>query len=484
MENNKNNVIIDEFNRVKANIRTYYDIESLTNRHTSSQKHFSFESYLNLPDSNLNSYSDDSKESVLFLSNFFSIPRESKQYLHINPKALEDPFFLLFILNNQQNLDLLMLFDEKLLDRAFENCVINTLTSKKIPILKYCPKEHYTKNSEYSKPQIDMFLITKILENNENFDYLPKEYKNNDIFFKKIIEKSNSNNLSKYLSNSDSSLPLNIFNQRTPSWWNKNSELFKYIVENKLTFNDYNFKNVKKNPFFFYLLIQKDCKMFKKSKEIDNNSVERILAAQYYSEKHNKPLTEETFLSDYLINDFKKDLPSFLFKKHTTSSSCNSVCSNWNDFFSQHTISTDKSIYPSKKFTTLVQQIMGNISEEQYKNMEIFKHTTSGNPLLTLNLALNNKPQNFMLNDCLVVAHQNLFINENYELYFFTIKNLLTINFKFVNDTLKSSINKKIVNIQNMEDVINYVIPLIEERYLEHIIPKNITTTFKPKIKF
>lgn len=427
-------------------------------------------------DADLSSYSEHSRKNSQFLSKFFSIPTTDQNYIHIDRSMFSDPYFLSTILNSGHNYSLLLLFDENLLDEDFEKAIIEKYAAKNYPtpLFQYCGKEFFMKDKSWDDGQIKTFVYKTILQNNQNIEYLPESLKKNDNVLLDMI----NNNSYTYMFFEQNSrrfqkLPTSIFNFRDQAWWNSHPEVFLKVVElGKGVFsNEFFYKNIKQNDFYQFLIMQEYPSIFRKSKNITENQVLSILAAQHISDFYpNIEMNSDLFKSQEIIDLFLKDLDFYSFDNKSQTQA---------DYFSKRTSNPSKEFhfYPSKKMSQLLSQILSSLTEEQYLSMNIFKETNVGNPLLTL-ASLNKefKIPNHMLKDVIFATHQNLYLNQNDKLYGAILLHTFEAQYKVLKEIFPIPTEKR--NITSTT-VIQDIIPTIEDVYLNEKIPQNTQSSSK-----
>lgn len=475
---------LKEYKVLSESLSAIHNFNSKYTYYSESAKASEFKKLIAEQANQLSSYSEYSRNNSLFLSKFFSVEREPKQYAFVGEQAFKDPMFLAHLLDRKVNVDLFLMFDQSMLDEHYEKEIWNHFDKKKYPILKYCVNEHYLKNKDENT--IHNTLIDLVFKNYENLDFIPEKYLKDDKFFEKIIYKNyraqqySSNNYNSY--NRNEPYPTNILEQRSSHWWNNNPELFRYCLNN-FSFNDTpKFKNVKSNPLYRFMIMQKFPKSFRKKEDHSEDSILRILASQHYIDFYsalNGPLNLDKFMSSEIIDIFKKDLPFISFhNKHSV------YVKDWNSYTQHSPRKDDEKFYASETFITLTQQILSSLTEKQYNEFSLFKPVSTGNPLLVLNLAKENKPQDFMLSDCIIALHQNVLLNDNDQLYYKTIETLFKNHFKYTIETLGFQLDKKNVNLYDINSIKTKIYPLIEEHYLNYIVPPKEELIKRTVLKF
>lgn len=477
-------ISLKEYKVLSNAITAFNNFDSKFNYYSESAKAAEFKKMVAEQAHQLSSYSEYNRNNSLFLSKFFSVEREPKQYSFIGEEALKDPTLLAHLVDRRVNLDLLLMFDQNMLDEHYEKEIWNQLDKKRYPILKYCVNEHYLKDKDENT--IENILIDLVFKNYENLDFIPEKYLKDDRFFEKIIYKRyreqnySQNNYNSY--NRTEPYPTNIFEQRNSQWWNNNPVLFSYCLNNFSLNDTPKFKNVKSNPLYRFMIMQKFPKSFRKKEDHTEDSITRILASQHYIDFYsatNGPLNLDKFMSSEIIDIFKKDLPFISFhNRHSV------YVKDWESYTSHSPRKDDEKIYASSSFITLTQQILSSLTEKQYNDFSLFEPMSTGNPLLILNLAKENKPQHFMLSDCVIALHQNVLLNDNDPLYYKTIESLFKNHFKYTCETLGLQLDKKDVNLYDINSIKTKIYPVLEEYYLNYVIPPKEELVKRTVLKF
>lgn len=425
----------------------------------------------------LSTYSEDSRKDPLFLSKFFQKPVSKKNYIHIGQEVFSNPnFFYQILENNLSHFDLLLLFNENILDEYFEQTIIKKYAARNYnePLFKFCHNEFFLNGKSWDDQAIKLFTYNTILQNNDNIDFLPDSLKNNDnVLLDMVYDKQMRKLFFNESMQRFGKIPKSIFNFRKQDWWNNNPNVFLEICKmGKGTFDgSFTYKNIKKNPLYFFHIMQEDTSIFRRNKNIVEDDYLRILAAQhlqdFYQFDDSKKLNLEMYNSNEIVEIFLRDLPFYSFDNHTNFS---------REYFASAEIKKREGqfFYPSKQMAFLAGHILETLSEEQYLKSEIFKPTTNGNPLLILaSFSSKFTTPKYMIDEVVQALHSNLYVGQQVHLYLNVLKDVITDRFKEFKELYPHTVSKNFINEKYIAE---HILPLIEAQYLE-----NMTQKMQPK---